>query len=1683
MAMRRFIVIGIFLLAALSSLWAAPTGAKITIEGVEYEIYELSEAHPQGQKLTQNPANHKISLSLRKYNNTNPPTFRNSDYAAEGGQVWQLTDGLRDFYYFLSANGTEGGKKFELTWRCYFFEADADTQISYQMERLDVFYQPDGTDLKLLNSYRVQTPEFNTFKARGQLSLTQPIVKAKVKFLIKCYIRKREAVGLTKVGLESYSPLFRYATSETDLTGTPPEGSLKTAKGETKVWKNTIFLLAIDTNKNFNLSPKDKDGNPYQHTIKENYTLASPEASTYAGKTGFGWLVTGEIKEWSNTPPLLQIRFTESNIKLYSFTESELKPEVGGIYKLPKGTEFVIRAKGKRTCDEITALKLKKQGGEEESLTCQFVDGEYRATYRIEENIDDITTVVRDKEYTINYETQMGDVTLKVVEGMVSGGVFTTEGEVPSGARRSPPPCGKQLRLKVTKGVREIEAILCFSANYPAGFSMSESPANSGFYSFPLNADITKFEVKFKPVMRTVKFNPAGGCGMLSVQDDGGTPLTPIVPNTSATWEFIVMKVSGIPVGKYFRHFHVTYKNVGTKDVLHDPEYAFDPNDPKYIAKLALDDDIENIEVVCGDILSLKFTGTNYEVTLAEGKYIRNGNLVSEVGHVFQPNTAVGISTDAKINIAVSAAYPLRPLTKLTLTHEDASTQEYTLTLAQRAVSHTMVKSVTEIMLDEPNYLSATYETGAGKPKLTLKAGQAYDKSSHAAVTVGHDLPTASWILNSAQLELNVVGVLPSAEDKRIAKYIVKMVGGDKEFLPATPDKSFAVTGDITAIEVVEEDDPAVTGPFTLAWNENAAVYTLEVTYDGATSVVNNSTQIPKGKEVTIKLTLVDAVAGEVKKIVPTLDNGVIVSPLTPTVSGGVYLYKYTMRRNTTLQIDAQNHVTWPVNYVTPADRRVFVGTSKMETESIPSGSSVRDQTTIYIRIDNTAPDAENYTLSAVKVNGVAITEKDDIFYTYKVTAAVTSIEAEFTSKPMYTVTYQASQPPVSLAVKKRIGGAIVSSGASVFEGTELVLTPSVTAGGSEDPILVVKKVMVIFEGQAPEEVKPDASYQYLVKVTKNIIAITVETAVASKYKVSFVSGKSIVYLVCKDDKEKTPLLNNAEVEDGTKILIQVTLRSTPTATPQELVIRRNNPNYTEGSSQPKYFLESILTKVLDDGVNTYYWYVVHSDVTIQAYFEEQDLPLLSFCFASKPGEYTLEARVGSPKGKELVEGQIYNYPSGTLFYVKVTLDPSKPNHRISHTFVNGMETNLEKQGDWYVVPLRGDILDISFELKESASSMSLLTYRDPVGAKLEIYNQGQLVPSGAQLPQGTELFAVVSRPGSEWRFSMLTVNGVVSLPPFLSQKSGKTGMLFKMSQALETEVVAYIATPLPEEEQPYYITVEKPLYGSLKLRRLPDSKDVNNSGETKEARAGEKFELNAQYTDKSYELVSNSIEKWITTDPVLHTPVFTVPTLPPGVHHIRVVVVYAPVRPTFRISWEQTSGGVVSAENTSDNNSNVPLYAKVPQGDFVRYRLVADAGYRIKQCVVNGETVVTGTVTSYESVFRMESDLSLIVSFEPDPTNPNKPDDPNDKPSAVDEVSELAGVSVVPNPFTTQLYLRGNVLSDLRYELLDAQGVLRLRGELSQEPIIRTESLASGLYLLRLVMPDGRSKTYRVVK
>ena len=81
-------------------------------------------------------------------------------------------------------------------------------------------------------------------------------------------------------------------------------------------------------------------------------------------------------------------------------------------------------------------------------------------------------------------------------------------------------------------------------------------------------------------------------------------------------------------------------------------------------------------------------------------------------------------------------------------------------------------------------------------------------------------------------------------------------------------------------------------------------------------------------------------------------------------------------------------------------------------------------------------------------------------------------------------------------------------------------------------------------------------------------------------------------------------------------------------------------------------------------------------------------------------------------------------------------------------------------------------------------------------------------------------------------------------------------------------------------------------------------------------------------------------------------------------------------------------------------------------------------------------------------------------------------------------EEEALAKAAVMPNPFAEKFYVSGYELWAGRYELINAQGVVVLGGQLMPSTTeIATTGIPSGVYVLRLTAPEGTTRTIKVVK
>ena len=101
-----------------------------------------------------------------------------------------------------------------------------------------------------------------------------------------------------------------------------------------------------------------------------------------------------------------------------------------------------------------------------------------------------------------------------------------------------------------------------------------------------------------------------------------------------------------------------------------------------------------------------------------------------------------------------------------------------------------------------------------------------------------------------------------------------------------------------------------------------------------------------------------------------------------------------------------------------------------------------------------------------------------------------------------------------------------------------------------------------------------------------------------------------------------------------------------------------------------------------------------------------------------------------------------------------------------------------------------------------------------------------------------------------------------------------------------------------------------------------------------------------------------------------------------------------------------------------------------------------------------------------------VQGDVNIAVTFSKRPPEPT--------PDAV--VPEVATLQIAPNPFAGKIQISG-VSTCIRYRLLSSTGLLLQSGVLRPEnPVIDTENVPVGLYILWLEY-GGHSRRIRLVK
>ena len=150
---------------------------------------------------------------------------------------------------------------------------------------------------------------------------------------------------------------------------------------------------------------------------------------------------------------------------------------------------------------------------------------------------------------------------------------------------------------------------------------------------------------------------------------------------------------------------------------------------------------------------------------------------------------------------------------------------------------------------------------------------------------------------------------------------------------------------------------------------------------------------------------------------------------------------------------------------------------------------------------------------------------------------------------------------------------------------------------------------------------------------------------------------------------------------------------------------------------------------------------------------------------------------------------------------------------------------------------------------------------------------------------------------------------------------------------------------------------------------------------------------------------------------------------------------------------------------------SGAENFAEVEAGTELTVVTMPAKGYLLAEVQVNGTALPKGTMT-----FTVTGKSTVTVLFE-------KKEDKASEPQAVEDAL-LAGIVVAPNPFTTQLRIVNPEGVAGHYEVVNLMGSVLRSGLLdTNELVVDTEALPSGLYFVRLEAQGNAQKTVKLLK
>ena len=394
-------------------------------------------------------------------------------------------------------------------------------------------------------------------------------------------------------------------------------------------------------------------------------------------------------------------------------------------------------------------------------------------------------------------------------------------------------------------------------------------------------------------------------------------------------------------------------------------------------------------------------------------KYQVNYTASQEGGTVAVAKTAGG---------AVSSGEEVDEGTEITITA--TANPEYTLTSLK--VNGSEQTSPYTVEVSEAIAIEATFTKNVTKYQVNYTASPeggtvAVAKTAGGAVNPGDEV--------NADTEISIT-VTPN-QGYKVATFTIngesKLSGDGTQAQNAT----HTVTAATTIAATFEQTTPPVT-QYTVTYTAQQTNGSIAVTK--ASGAVNSGEKVDAGTEITITATPDQDYTLTALKV-----NGSDV-----TFSGNSATYTVNADINSIEATFTQNVTQYTVTYEATQTNGSIAVTKTSGGETVNTGDSVDEGTEITI----TATPDQDYTLTALKINGTQDIFDGDNSATYTVTANITSIEATFelTTTPVtqYTVSWTT---PTNGSIAVTASSGAVNSGDKVNAGTEITITATADSG------------------------------------------------------------------------------------------------------------------------------------------------------------------------------------------------------------------------------------------------------------------------------------------------------------------------------------------------------------------------------------------------------------------------------------------------------------------------------------------------------------------------------------------------------------------------------------------------------------------------------------------------------------